>query len=414
VREGQNYSATSPFESFLLDAHQTASKARVSRDTRQVIRDGKRIAFGAHESHVALGNSSACGALAQQNNLMHVHVPFFRRVLPVYLAFVVTLSSPSLLFAQAVDTTPPTVSVTTPPGGAVVAGTVTVSAAAYDNGSVVGLLFQINGSQLGPELTSGGCIGGLTAAADWNTTSAPDGNYTIVATARDAGGNATSSTPITVTVMNTPPPAGSPAPSPGSTPSTPVPEIPNPPSLPSVPDQPPPVFPGGCTTPDPFVAFGGGTCVNGGWMPPGIVGGTVPPAPPLPSGPVAYGGCVTPDPFVAFGGGTCFNGGWYPPGITAAPALPTPSPDIPAPTYGGCSTPDPFVVFGGGRCVNGGWLPPGIITPAPAPVPQGGFDNPLPPIGAGCLTPDPFANIPGLAGECVNGGWRPVARLTVR
>jgi hypothetical protein len=29
------------------------------------------------------------------------------------------------------------------------------------------------------------------------------------------------------------------------------------------------------------------------------------------------GGCVTPDPFTAFGGGVCFDGGWLPPGVLA-------------------------------------------------------------------------------------------------
>lgn len=29
------------------------------------------------------------------------------------------------------------------------------------------------------------------------------------------------------------------------------------------------------------------------------------------------GGCVTPDPFVAFGGSVCFDGGWLPPGVLA-------------------------------------------------------------------------------------------------
>ena len=37
-----------------------------------------------------------------------------------------------------------------------------------------------------------------------------------------------------------------------------------------------------------------------------------PPAPP-PSGP---GSCATPDPFVSLGGGTCYNGGWLPPGMS--------------------------------------------------------------------------------------------------
>jgi hypothetical protein len=97
----------------------------------------------------------------------------------------------------------------------------------------------------------------------------------------------------------------------------------------------------GCVTPDPFTALGGGTCYNGGWLPPGIPVPTAPPTVP--------GGCVPPDPFVALGGGTCVNGGWLPPGIP--PPLP------PAP--GGCTTPDPFVAIGGGVCIDGGWRPRG-------------------------------------------------------
>ena len=97
----------------------------------------------------------------------------------------------------------------------------------------------------------------------------------------------------------------------------------------------------GCVTVDPFTALGGGTCYNGGWLPPGIPV----PAPPT----IVPGGCVAPDPFVILGGGTCVNGGWLPPGI------PPPPPPVP----GGCTTPDPFVAIGGGVCFNGGWRPRG-------------------------------------------------------
>src|SRR5687768_2381831 len=63
-----------------------------------------------------------------------------------------------------------------------------------------------------------------------------------------------------------------------------------------------------CTTPDPFVALGGGVCLNGGWVPKGMVpDAQVPPPPPvtapLPSAPAAPSTCSTPDPFVALGGG---------------------------------------------------------------------------------------------------------------
>ncbi len=141
-----------------------------------------------------------------------------------------------------------------------------------------------------------------------------------------------------------------------------------PPGAPPPPPPPPP--PGGCTTPDPFVALGGGTCVNGGWFPPGSSGGTT----------TTPGGCTTPDPFAAIGGGTCVNGGWVP--GTSSPSS----------TSGGCSTPDPFASIGGGTCITGGWVPGTSSTSSSG-------------SSGGCSTPDPFASIGG--GTCVNGGWVP-------
>jgi len=130
--------------------------------------------------------------------------------------------------------------------------------------------------------------------------------------------------------------------------------------------------------------------------------------------------CTTPDPFSAMGGGTCHNGGWLPPGMTppaSAPAptsSPTPAPaPTPVVTNSGCTTPDPFTAMGGGTCANGGWLPPGMapmegvstsaLPPAPTPTPA-----PQPTSQGGCTTIDPFAGIPSLIGVCRNGGWVPV------
>jgi hypothetical protein len=102
--------------------------------------------------------------------------------------------------------------------------------------------------------------------------------------------------------------------------------------------------------------------------------------------------CSIPDPFVALGGGTCYNGGWLPPGMS----IPGTSPSSPPPSSSSCATPDPFAAIGGGTCVNGGWLPPGMAAPASTPT--------------GCTTPDPFASIPGMYGVCINGGWVPRLR----
>jgi len=212
---------------------------------------------------------------------------------------------------------------------------------------------------------------------------------------------------------------------------------------------PPPPPSGGCTTPDPFASIGGGTCVNGGWVPSGTSGGstggcTTPSpgtgwtcvnggwVPPTSSG--SSGGCTTPDPFTAMGGGTCVNGGWIPGGSGSGGSTggcTTPSPGtgwtcvnggwLPPSggsggSTGGCTTPDPFTAIGGGTCVNGGWIPGssgGCTTPPPGTgwtCVNGGW---LPPSTGGsgggstggCTTPDPFAAMGG--GTCVNGGWIP-------
>jgi hypothetical protein len=134
---------------------------------------------------------------------------------------------------------------------------------------------------------------------------------------------------------------------------------------------------GACLGPDPFASLGGGTCADGTWWPPGLLPPGAnpnpalplpPPPPPLPPPPPtpSTGGCTTPDPFTALGGGACFNGGWWPPGLTPPganpnPVPPPPPPPPPTPSTGGCTTPDPFVSLGGGTCFNGGWWPPGLL-----------------------------------------------------
>ncbi len=94
------------------------------------------------------------------------------------------------------DTTPPTVSITSPSSGATVSGTITVSAAASDNVGVAGVQFKLDGADLGGEDSS------APYSISWDTTTAGDGSHTLTARARDAAGNATTSSAITVTVTN--------------------------------------------------------------------------------------------------------------------------------------------------------------------------------------------------------------------
>ncbi|MEW6303034.1 MAG: Ig-like domain-containing protein [Verrucomicrobiota bacterium] len=95
------------------------------------------------------------------------------------------------------DTIPPTIAMTAPANGATVSGSsVTVSANASDNISVVGVQFKLDGANLGAEDTAS------PYSIVWNTTATGNGSHTLTAVARDGAGNQTTSSPVTVTVNN--------------------------------------------------------------------------------------------------------------------------------------------------------------------------------------------------------------------
>jgi chitodextrinase len=105
------------------------------------------------------------------------------------------------------DSTPPTVSLTSPTGGATVTSTVSVTASATDNVNVAGVQFKLDGANLGAEDASS------PYSISWDTTTAANGTHTLTATARDGSGNNTTSSTLTVNVSNTtspppPPPSG--------------------------------------------------------------------------------------------------------------------------------------------------------------------------------------------------------------
>ncbi len=96
------------------------------------------------------------------------------------------------------DVTPPTVAITFPASGATISGSVVVTANAADNVGVIGVQFQLDGTNLGAEATT--APWGMT----WDTTTASPGSHTLTAGARDAAGNRTTSAPVNVTVTATP------------------------------------------------------------------------------------------------------------------------------------------------------------------------------------------------------------------
>jgi hypothetical protein len=94
------------------------------------------------------------------------------------------------------DTTPPTVRMTSPAPGSTISGTITVTADASDNVGVVGVQFKYDGISFGAEATT------PPYSAAGYTKSVPNGTYTLTVVARDAAGNRTTSSPVTVMVSN--------------------------------------------------------------------------------------------------------------------------------------------------------------------------------------------------------------------
>lgn len=97
---------------------------------------------------------------------------------------------------QACDVTPPSTAITSPTANASVANTVTVTATGTDNYYLTGIQFQLDGTDIGYEDTT------APYNVSWNTTTAVDGTHILTAIARDAAGNRTTSSPVSVTTQN--------------------------------------------------------------------------------------------------------------------------------------------------------------------------------------------------------------------
>jgi hypothetical protein len=98
------------------------------------------------------------------------------------------------------DQTAPTVSITAPAASSFVTGSsVSVTSNASDNVGVSGVQFKLDGTNLGAEdLTSPYSI-------TWDTSGATNGAHILTAVARDAAGNTTTSSSVSVTVDNAAP-----------------------------------------------------------------------------------------------------------------------------------------------------------------------------------------------------------------
>jgi hypothetical protein len=99
----------------------------------------------------------------------------------------------------ATDTTPPTVSITSPAAGATVSGTVTLAASAADNVGVSRVEFLVDAVLLATDTTA-------PYSVSWNTTTATNAAHSLMARAFDAANNQATSAAVSVTVNNAPPP----------------------------------------------------------------------------------------------------------------------------------------------------------------------------------------------------------------
>jgi hypothetical protein len=93
------------------------------------------------------------------------------------------------------DTTPPTVNIAAPAGGASVAGTTAITANAGDNVAVQSVQFAIDGDVIATDTTA-------PYTTQWDTTAVGNGPHTLTAKATDTTGLQTTSAGISVTVAN--------------------------------------------------------------------------------------------------------------------------------------------------------------------------------------------------------------------
>ena len=120
-------------------------------------------------------------------------------------------TSAAVAVTVANDAAAPSVAISSPAAGAFVAGTRTVTANASDNVGVAGVQFRLDGANLGAEDTT------APYAVSWNTATAANGSHSLTAIARDAAGNVTTATAVTVTVDNAAPSVAITAPAAGAT-----------------------------------------------------------------------------------------------------------------------------------------------------------------------------------------------------
>jgi hypothetical protein len=107
-----------------------------------------------------------------------------------------SVTSSAATLTVTADTTPPTVSITSPSSGATLSGTITVTASASDNVAVASVQLQVDGTNVGAAVTTSPYSFSL------NTTTLSNGSHDLTAVATDTSGNQATSIAIPFTVSN--------------------------------------------------------------------------------------------------------------------------------------------------------------------------------------------------------------------
>jgi uncharacterized protein YjbI with pentapeptide repeats len=92
-----------------------------------------------------------------------------------------------------------------PSAGTVLSGSQWLDAEAGDGPGVTKVVFELTGGSLSNQVIATGTLTYVGWLAQWNSTTVPNGGYTLQSVATDADNNTDTSTPVTVTVNNPPP-----------------------------------------------------------------------------------------------------------------------------------------------------------------------------------------------------------------
>jgi hypothetical protein len=161
---------------------------------------GDLASINADHAHITLDTNAYMMEKPLDGTITFSNVPAGAHTLKAFLvrgdhSYIEGTDSPPVSFSTVVaDTVAPTISITNPPSGASVTGTVNVTASASDNVAVAGVQFLLDGNALGPEDTS------APYSFSWNTATSASGQHTLTARARDTSGNTTVSPPVGVTI----------------------------------------------------------------------------------------------------------------------------------------------------------------------------------------------------------------------